>query len=67
MLGVVHSPKYCLLLNLIPKLILQNADVTLVLPAYLNNCIAPKMINDCIFVHSLVSITSTLDYNFYTT
>ena len=67
MLGVVHSLKYHMLLNLIPKLTLHNADVTLVLPTYLNNHIAAGMINDYIFVYSLVSIISTLDYNFCTT
>ena len=49
------------------KLILHNADIAFVLPTYLNNHITPKMINDCIFVYSLVSITSTLDYDFCTT
>ena len=53
--------------SIIPKLILCNADVTLVLPTYLNNHIAPNVINDCVFVYSLVLITSTLDYNFHTT
>ena len=67
MLGVVRSLKHCMLLNLIPKLILHNADDALVLPTYLNNHIAPKMVNDCIFVYILVLITNTLDYNFCTT
>ena len=54
-------------LSIIPKHILHNADIALVLPTYPNNHIAPKMINDCIFVYSLVSITSILDYNICTT
>ena len=56
-----------MLLNNMPKLILHNADITPVSPTYLNNHITPKMINDCVFVYSLVLITSTLDYNFCTT
>ena len=56
-----------MLSNIAPKLILHNADVALVSPTHLNNPIAPKIINDYILVYSLVSITSTLDYNFHTT
>ena len=66
-MGVVNSLKYCMLLNITPELILCNADVALVLPTHLNNHITPKIINDCLFVYSLVSITSSLDYNFCTT
>ena len=51
-----------MLLYIIPKLILYNTDVALVLPTYLNNNNTSKMINDCIFVYSLVSNTSTLDH-----
>ena len=51
-----------MLLYITPKLISYSTDIALVLPTYLNNHIAPKMINDCIFVYSLVSNTSTLDH-----
>ena len=66
-LGVVNSLKYCMLLNITPKHILCDVDIAIVLPTHLSNHIAPKMINDCIFVYSLVLITSTLHYNFHTT
>ena len=51
-------------LYIMPKLILYNTGITLVLLTYLNNHIAPKMINGFIFVYSLVSNTSTLDHKF---
>ena len=51
-----------MLLNGIPKLMWHNTDVALVLLTYPNNHITPKMINDCIFVYSLVSITSDTSY-----
>ena len=51
-----------MLLYIIPKLLSYNTDVALVLLTYLNNHITLKMINDCIFVYSLVSNTSTLDH-----
>ena len=51
-----------MLLYIIPKLISYNTDVTAVSPTYLDNHIAPKMINDCIFVNSLVLNISTLDH-----
>ena len=56
-----------MLLNITPKLILHDVDIALVSPTHLNNHITPKVLNDCIFVYSLVSITSTLDYNFHIT
>ena len=66
-MGAVNLPKYCILLNITLKHILRDVDVALLLPTHLNNHITPKMINDCLFVYSVVSITSTPDYNFHTT
>ena len=66
-LGGPNLPKYHMLLNITPKVILHDIDVALFSPTHLNNHIAPKMINDYIFVYSLVLFTSTLDYNFHTT
>ena len=66
-LGTVNLPKYHMFSNIIPKHILCDVDVTLVLPTHLNNHITPKMINDCVSVYSVVSITSTPDYNFHAT
>ena len=65
--GVINLPKYCMLPNIMLKHILHEVDVALVSPTYLNNHIAPKMINDCLLVYSVVSITSTPNYNLSTT
>ena len=56
-----------MLLYFIPRLISYNTDIALVLPTYLNNHIAPKIINDCFFVYSLVLNTSTPDHKLFTT
>ena len=61
-MGVSYFPKYHMLLYIIPKLISYKPDAAFVLLTYLNNHIALKMINDCIFVYSLVSNASTLDH-----
>ena len=66
-LGSVNLTNYCMLSNIMLKHTLHDVDITLVLPTHLNKHIALKMINDCIFVYSVVSITSTPDYNFHTT
>ena len=66
-MGVINSLKYCMLSNITLKLILHDVDIALDLPTHLDSYIAPKMINDYVFVYSLVSIASTLDCNFHTT
>ena len=65
--GAINLLKYLMLSNIMPKHLFHDVDVALALPPYLNNHITPKMINGCILVYSVVSITSTPDYNFCTT